>query len=224
MTPRLPPAGTGAGYGADADGLICAFHLRAEAPPEQLATASEALQRLGAAQRPAQGFVWLHMNLSHAAAGPWLRAHSGLDESFYEAWQQGSRSTRIERVGDTLYAVINDVAFDFSFEASDVATLWMAVRQGLVVTARTHPLRSVDRLRVAVKRGERMASSTELLVHLLHDQADELQRIVRATVDRIDDIEDALLAHPDRASDGKYDTELSRLRRLTVRLQRLLAP
>lgn len=223
MADALLPTPASLSYGADSDGLICAFHLRPDQPAEQLASAAEALARLGPERRPAQGFVWLHMNLSHAAAGPWLRAHSGLDESFYEAWEQGSRSTRIERDGDALYAVINDVAFDFSFDAGDVATLWMGVQPGLVVTARSHPLRSVDRLRVAVKRGDPLATSVELLVHLLHDQADELQRIVRSTVDRIDDIEDALLARRS-VDDNRFDTELGRLRRLTVRLQRLLAP
>jgi zinc transporter len=217
--PPAPPAS----YGADRDGLICAFHLTPEGPGRQLASAAEALALLGPERRPAQGFVWLHMNLSHAAAQPWLRAHSGLDESFYEAWSQGSRSTRIERDGESLYAVINDVAFDFGFDAGDVATLWMGVQPGLVVTARTHPLRSVDRLRMAVKRGEALASSVALLVHLLQDQADELQRIVRATVERIDDIEDALLARHGAGAE-RFDTELGRLRRLTVRLQRLLAP
>ncbi len=222
MNAPLPTAPSQS-YGADADGLICAFHLRPGQPGEQLTSAAEALARLGPQRQPADGFVWLHMNLSHAAAEPWLKAHSGLDEGFYETWEQGSRSTRIERDGDALYAVMNDVAFDFSFDAGDVATLWMAVRPGLVVTARFHPLRSVDRLRVAVKRGEQLGSSVELLVHLLHDQADELQRIVRSTTDRIDDIEDALLAGRD-AHGGRFDLELGRLRRLTVRLQRLLAP
>ena len=40
-----------------------------------------------------------------------------------DALHEGSRSTRIERVVDTLFAVVNDVTFDFAFEASDVATL-----------------------------------------------------------------------------------------------------
>jgi len=116
--------------------------------------------------------------------------------------------------------VINDVAFDFGFDASDVATLWLHVEPGRVISARRHPLRAIDRLRTAVKNGEELVSSVALLDHLLRDQADELQRIVRRAADRLDDIEDEVLA----GHHGRHSGELARLRRLMVRLQRLLAP
>jgi zinc transporter len=89
-----------------------------------------------------------------------------------------------------------------------------------VVSARLKPLRSIDKLREAVNRGAALKSSVELLVHLLHDQEDVLVSIVRSTTQRIDDIEDSLLAgrlEPKRANLGS-------LRRILVRLQRLLAP
>ena len=70
----------------------------------------------------------------------------------------------------------------------------MAVYADRVITARAHPLRSVDRLRMAAKRGDAIDSSIELLDHLLRDQAHELQRIVRNAAERLDDIEDAVLA------------------------------
>jgi zinc transporter len=146
--------------------------------------------------------------------------YAGLGEGFLEALSGGSRSTRIERDGDALFAVINDVTFDFSFDPADIATLWVAVYADRVVTARAHPLRSVDRLRMAAKRGDPIESTVELLDHLLRDQADELQRIVRQVADRLDDVEDAVLAGHHQRHGG----ELARLRRLMVRLQRLLAP
>ena len=99
-------------------------------------------------------------------------------------------------------------------EASDVATLWVAVRARLVISARRHSLRAVDRLRAAVKGGEMLATPLALLDHLLHDQAEELERIAREATERVDDIEDALLAG--RAE--RHSAELARLRRLTVRL------
>ena len=89
-----------------------------------------------------------------------------------------------------------------------------------VITARRSPLRSVDRLRAAVKRGEHLASAAALLDHLLRDQADELQRIARKATDRVDEIEDALLA----GRTERLSAELDQLRRMSVRLQRLLAP
>jgi zinc transporter len=119
-----------------------------------------------------------------------------------------------------LVAVVNDVHYDFAFEPSDIATLWLSVGPRLVVSARLQPLRSIDRLRDAVRRGETLMSSVALLVHLMHDQGDVLINIVRNTTARVDDIEDKLLA-------GRLETKranLGALRRLLVRLQRLLAP
>lgn len=224
-TPHPPhPAGgvrlaalPGTAYGADEQGLICGFWIHPEQPTQPLPSLPQALDRLRQADG---GFVWLHLTLTHAGALPWLQRHAALAENFVEAQQAGSRSSRIERVNDELFAVLNDVTFDFAFDVGDVATLWMQVSERLVISVRRAPLRSVDRLRMAVKRGERLRSSVALLDHLLRDQADELQRIVRQATERVDDIEDALLAG--RAAG--HGTEVAALRRLMVRLQRLLAP
>ncbi len=201
--------------GAGDEGLICGFSFDATgqaSPINDLATLD-----LGEA-RP--GFLWLHFNLNHSAALRWLAAHGGLDDQDFAATQQGSRSTRIERDGDRLFAVINDVVFDFDFEADDVASLWLWASPRLVISARRRPLRSIDRLRMDARRGERFTSSTMLLDRLLREQGDELQRIARQVTDRLVDIEDELLADHHTARGG----DLSKLRRLMVRLQRVLAP
>lgn len=212
LHPALSP------YGADEQGLICGYCFRPGQPAAVLATAREAVPLLGG--DGGDGFVWLHFNVGHAGAEGWLRAHAELSENFYEALREGSRSTRIERDGDSLFAVVNDVTFDFGYDPADIATLWLSVRRGLVISARRQPLRAIDRLRTAVKRGEPLDDSVALLGHLLADQADELQRILRRATERVDDIEDAMLAgHHER-----HTAELARLRRLSVRLQRLLAP
>ncbi len=222
-TPLAPPrpdplsAPQVASYGGDTNGLICGFWIHPDRPTEALPTLAEAQARL---ERPDGGYVWLHLNLSHAGAMPWLARNAVLADSFMEAQQAGSRSSRIERDRDQLFAVLNDVTFDFSFDVEDVSTLWMQVSEHLVLSARRSPLRSVDRLRMAVKRGDRPQSTLGLLDHLLRDQADELQRIVRQATERVDDIEDALLAGRRPGTDN----EVAQLRRLMVRLQRLLAP
>jgi zinc transporter len=169
---------------------------------------------------PQAGFVWLHFNLAHAAAVKWMHEHVTLSDQFYESLRDGSRSTRVELDDDMLVAVVNDVHYDFAFEPSDISTLWLSVGPRLVVTARLQPLRSIDRLRDAVRRGARLNSSVELLVHLMHDQGDVLVDIVRSTTTRVDGIEDTLLAG--RLEQKRAD--LGSLRRLLVRLQRLLAP
>jgi zinc transporter len=214
-------------YGADPSGLICGFLFESGGQ----SVAIDALQAVGWLNQskpqpdspggPAgPGFVWLHFNLAHSAAEKWMRDNVTLSGQFYESLRDGSRSTRVELDDDMLVAVVNDVHYDFAFEPSDISTLWLSVGQRLVVTARLQPLRSIDRLRDAVKRGAPLKSSVELLVHLMCDQGDVLVNIVRSTTQRVDDIEDNLLA----GRLAKKRANLGSLRRLLVRLQRLLAP
>jgi zinc transporter len=165
-------------------------------------------------------FVWLHFSLSNGSSVKWLGDHLALPTQYFETLHEGEGSTRIEQADDCLIALLNDVIFDFSFEPSQIATLWMCVHPGFVVSARLRPLRSIDRLRVAVKAGEPFASPVSLLTHLLRDQADVLQQIARDSAKHVDRIEDSLLA----ARVETKRSELGSLRRVFVRLRRLLAP
>lgn len=225
-------------YGSDEVGLICAYLFDAEGQETVALTAEQVQAYFEARTRVAEGdppletdatpidetsssrYVWLHFNLNHASAVKWMHRHIPLSAEFFEALAEPQPATRIERVDDELVAVINDVRIDFNFEASDIATLWIGVGSKLIVTARTRQLRSVDDLRMAVRRGESPASTSELLEQLLTMQADTLVRVVHDVTRNVDDIEDRLLAtrqDPRRA-------KLGELRRLLVRLQRLLAP
>ncbi|WIV96793.1 transporter [Kinneretia aquatilis] len=201
--------------------LICGFVLA----PGQAGRAiglAEALRWLGDqdARASSAEFIWLHFNLTDASAQAWMQSHLSLPPEFFETLRQGSRSTRIEDADDHLIAVVNDVAYEFAFDPSEIATLWVNVSPQVAVSARSHPLRSIDRLREAVKMGAYFDSTVSLLNHLFRDQGDVLVRIVRDATVRVDAIEDSLLAGRLQAK----RSELGQLRRVLVRLQRLLAP
>ena len=206
-------------YGAQQNGLICGymFSRASDAEPIDL---QQAIRSLESPPRDDADFVWLHFDLTDASAQAWMRSNLALAEEFFEALQQGSRSTRIEDTKDSLVAVVNDVAYEFAFDPSEIATLWISVSRRLAVSARAHPSRSIDRLREAVKQGARLGSSVDLLNHLMKDQSDVLVRIVREATPKVDSIEDSLL----RGRLRRQRAELGRLRRVLVRLQRLLAP
>ncbi len=206
----------------DPTGLVWAYRLSppigaVELNADALVAEIDAHRHL---PRGAGSLLWMHFNLSQASTERWLRAHTPLPPEFFESLQQGARSTRVDRVDDVLLAVMNDVLHGFSFDPSEISTLWVVVTPGIVISARRKPLKSVDRLRQAVQGGVPICSTVELLTHLLRDQADVLIGIVRDAVERIDKIEDDLLA-------GRLDSKrgsLGSLRRVLVRLQRLMAP
>ncbi len=209
-------------YGSDANGLIGGFAFT----PGQAARAIGLEQCIGqleswrAMPPHAAGFIWLHFNLSDASVRRTMKEHLGATPEFLDALDQGSRSTRIENAQQALVAVVNDVAYEFAFDPSEIATLWIQVQPHLVITARTHPLRSVDRLRQSVRQGQVFGSTVAMLTELMQDQGRVLEHIVREASDRVDAIEDGLLSG--RLAHRRSD--LSRLRRVLVRLERLLAP
>lgn len=204
-------------YGSDPDGLVYGYLLSADQPGRAIHT-GEAQAWL---TTPTEGScLWLHFNLANAASRRWIQDHLPFAAQFIEFLQDETTSTRVELVDNVLMAVINDVLYDFGFDPEAVSTLWICVQPGIIVTARARPLRTVDRLRAAVREGGRFRSSVDVLAHLMRDQGDVLVRILRESNRRIDVIEDNLLAKRVRYN----REEIGKLRRLLVRLQRLLAP
>jgi zinc transporter len=161
-------------YGAQQNGLICGFRftLTEAAQPIDLPQAIEWVK--SPPSEDVDSFIWLHFDLTDGSVQTWMRDHLQLAEEFFEVLQQGSRSTRIEDTQDSLVAVVNNVAYEFAFDPSEIATLWLSVSRQVAVSARAHPSRSIDRLREAVKQGVRFASSVDLLNHLMKDQGDVL--------------------------------------------------
>lgn len=209
-----------ASYGSDQTGMICGYLFRPGRPG--LMIDAEHVSRWLAEPRDshADEFLWLHFNLSNKSAEKWLHDTLTLSEVFFEALHEGSRSTRIEYADGALIGVVNDVLFDFAFDASDISTLWMSADPQLLISARSKPLRSIDKLRAHVRDGELFRSPVDLMVHLLRDQADVMVQIVREATTKVDNVEDNLLAHRLDAKRG----ELGAMRRVLVRLRRLLAP
>ena len=176
----------------DLFGLLYGFSFRPGEAGREINSA-EALQYLQQPESDEQ-FLWLHLNLAHAACERWMKSHLELPEEFFEALHEGSRSTRIEHVDSALLAVVNDVVFNLSnMVSSDVSTLWVCARSQLIISARLQPLHSVDKLRSSVKARECFRSPLELLVHLLRDQGEVLTQIVRKTSQSVDQIDGSKL-------------------------------
>lgn len=205
---------------ADQSGLVWGYRFSGDGLGSQIEMSALSDVVAAVPSLPSEGFQWLHFNLSQAATEKWMRAHLQLPEEYFETWNSGLRSTRIEQVDNGLIAVINDVLHEFSFDPSEISTVWIWVMPTLVISGRRKSLKSVDRLRQAVNAGAKIMTSFELLSHLLRDQADVLIGIVRETVTRVDKIEDDLLA--DRLNYER--ASLGNLHRVLVRLQRLMAP
>jgi zinc transporter len=206
-------------YGSDKNGLVWGYLFEPGQSPRQI-ECEEASGFLDDPNARAGAFVWLHLSLSNAGSERWMRSTLRLTEGFYDSLRESVGSTRLELEDESLVAVIHDVMFNRTFDSENISTVTLSMTPRLVVSARLRPLRSVDRLRAAVRAGQTLRSAAELLAHLLREQAAVLVDIVRQSTARVDTVEDNLLKN--RISVSR--SELSALRRALVRLQRLLAP
>lgn len=205
-------------YGSNSDGLIWGYRFVAGYPAQAIST--EDLPALLGRTDDVQDFLWLHFSLSNQASERYMRRTLRLPDAFYDSLRSEVGSTRLELDEGALVAVIHDVLFDSTFDATEVGTTTLCIAPRMLVSARLRALRSVDQLRGAVRNGQVLRSPVELLAHLLRDQAEVLAGIARKATLRVDQIEDRLLSNriaTDRA-------ELGGMRRTLVRLQRLLAP
>ena len=107
-------------YGLDQTGLICGFRFASR-------TAAIAMEN------GADALTWLV-----------AQAQSPSEEFVWLQFNLANASAQ------TLFAVMNDVLFDFAYDASHIFTLWLSVSERLLVSARFKPLRTVERLRATV--------------------------------------------------------------------------
>jgi zinc transporter len=182
--------------------------------------ANTAVEWLNHSDEGSAEFIWLHFHDIPTVLQGWPLQHVQLPEAFGDTLREGSRSTRITHVYQTLIAVLNDVEYDLERKKPlKVATLWVNVGVRCLISVRSSPLRSVSQLRQAVEAGETFRSPMALLIHLLQEQADVLISIVRTAAQAANDVDETLLA-------GRLPTRsgLGGIRRDLVRLRRLLAP
>jgi zinc transporter len=196
-------------------GLICAYAFPAAGPARTLRAAEVA----GTLARR-DDVVWLHFNSSDAAARRWL-GHLGVYPArALRAIAERDARCRMEADEEGVLVVLNDLTFEEDTDPDEVATLWAYATADRLVTARAHPLKSVDRLRSAVREGASEHSGFALLGRLLELQLEALDRLIDGAAGELDHVEDQILSG--RISEQR--ARLGRVRRLVAHLQRHFSP
>jgi zinc transporter len=201
---------------ADADrGLICGYQLEAGRAPREIAAG-------GIVDAIAQRDVvtWLHFNLSDARARRWLLEASFLPTALREVLQEQNSDRRIDAVDGGLLLVVSDFSYEHESDPSEMAPLWCYAGAHLLITARLHPLKSADELRLSMRGDASAVSGIDLATQLLELRTLRIKRLAGRMTTRLDEIEDEILAGSIKAQ----REHLGRARRLCARLRREFAP
>jgi zinc transporter len=126
-------------------------------------------------------------------------------------------ANRSQRKGANFFSIVlGDLHFEFDADPDRLGVLRLYVDEDIVVTARLHPLKAVDRLRLEVRGGVALASTMSLVIRFVEDVTDILTAVAAGQGEIVDEIEDRVLK--DRFL--RESEKLGRVRRLLARLRR----
>jgi zinc transporter len=171
--------------------------------------------------RPADGFLWVHLEQDTPEAKGWLLGGSGLDPLVTEALLAEDSRPRVEDVDGALLAVLRGVNLCETEEIElEPLHLWLDAARAITLRHRSHALSALRDIRIDLNKGRGARTPGELFGRL----AEKLIRDVEPGLDKMHDtierLEDDLLV---KASPELRRT-LADLRRQAIHLRRYLGP
>jgi zinc transporter len=210
-----PPVLIPQAAGADA-GLICGFEI------SRAAGINRVLELASVDQAPAHtdSVVWLHFNLSNAKARQTIARDDFMPVDAQEIFCDHDTRRRVELCDGGLLVVISDLTFEPDSDPADVAPLWCYIGERTFITGRTHPLKTADELRSAVKAGLIVESAIELLTWIISRRTATLRDLTDEMAEQVSELEDEILAGGIR----EQREQLGRIRRLCAQIRRHFGP
>jgi zinc transporter len=163
------------------------------------------------------GPVWLHLNLADGRARKWLTECAHLPEDALELMLDPHPRVRLQPCQDGVIGIVEDLHHDFHGDPEGFGELRFFVDEARVITARRHPLKSIDTLRHQLLHGDGLDSTGRWLERLIDVLASNFADAVRELIDQVDRLEDDIVAGK---STQEQRASLASLRRLLVRFRR----
>ncbi len=179
--------------------------------------------------RPADGFLWVHLERDDPTAQAWVRGPAGIDQLVALALLAEESRPRVEDVDDDLLVVlrgVNKVQPGDPCE-DDIDTqlvpihIWMTASRCISLRDKAHSLNALRDLRLTMMTGKGPRSAGTLMSRIAEKVADHLGDLVAEVEDEISDLED-------RIGEGENGPDLrsgiAATRRRVVQFRRYLAP
>ncbi len=196
------------------DGLICAYALDGRGGGREVGWPE--IRRW----RPADGPLWVHLDRTGEASQRWLREEGGIDPVIAAGLLAEDVRPREVPVEDALLVTLRGVNLNPGADPEDMVAVRVWLEPARMVTLRHRRLVAVNDLREALADGRGPRGAGSFLAMLSDRLIVRMGPVVDDLVDRIDDIEDAVL--------HEHSTELrlkiAALRREAIALRRYLAP
>lgn len=162
--------------------------------------------------------VWFHFNLSDGRARKWLSEHADLPPAALALLLDPQPRVRLAQLPDALAATIIDLHHDFHGDPEGFGDLRLYVDGQRVISARRHPLKTVDVMHRDFEHGLDVPSTHSWLERFVEGLAATFGGAVTELVDQVDELEDEIVI----GTNKEQRARLAGLRRLLVRFRRHL--
>lgn len=162
-------------------------------------------------------FRWLHLDLWDQRSARWIADHAGLPAEVQALFLSSDEHPRVLGSRRALALVLPDFQREFDREQTErIGALHIAVRPGLMLTGRHHPLHTPDIFRHRAAQADSLNVDSALSL-VLQTLSDSLVARTASAMSELLALEDQVLA-----DEHVPDTRaLVTLRRLTARLHRM---
>ena len=169
---------------------------------------------------PADGKIWVHLDVADAQACHWLMRDSGIPEAAIDTLLAEETRPRSVVTEQGLLVVLRGVNTNPGDDPEDMVSVRVWVDANRVVSTRRRRLLSVVDISDALQAGEGPDSPAALLTMLIERLADRIGDFVSSIEDRLDTAEDEI----DNADAASFRPRLAALRRQIAAVRRFLAP
>lgn len=169
---------------------------------------------------PADGSIWLHIDVADLEACNWLAQDSGIPEGAVDTLLAEETRPRSIVTDKGLLVVLRGVNTNPGADPEDMVSVRVWIDDNRVISTRRRRLLSVVDISEALDRGDGPGSPGAFLAMLIERLADRIGDFVDSIESRLDTAEDEI-GSADAAS---FRPQLASLRRQIAMVRRFLAP
>lgn len=179
-----------------------------------------------AGENAGAGALWIHLDRTRDEAQRWLREASGLDPLAVESLLTEETRPRAEAYGEGqssgLLVILRGINLNPGAEPDELISIRMWADAGRVITLRQFRFRTVMQLRERAQQGRAPGTPGAFVTAVARGLTERLGASVLALEERLDTIEDAMLARD--ADDESWRGALAAIRREAIAYRRYLVP
>ena len=117
--------------------------------------------------RKFEGAVWLHFSLADVRAKKWIDAGERIPARAREILLDTDSHINLEAIDNGLAGVLADLHYEFDDDPDRLGVMSLYIDKDIVVTARLHPLKVADQLRVQLRGGMVVPGTMRLVISSL---------------------------------------------------------